>query len=59
VKPSPAVALAEPLVRGGALVTVHGTTELPDGRESQNVTVRLADGTELALDVHFATKEEL
>ena len=58
MKPSPAVALAEPLVRSGAHVTVHETAVLPDGRESQRVTVVLADGTELCADVRFATKEE-
>jgi hypothetical protein len=53
VRLSPAVALAEPLVRGGATVTVLGTTELPGGGVSDHVAVTLADGTELGLDVHF------
>lgn len=59
MNPSPAVALAEPLVRGGCHVTIHEGTTLADGRHSERVTVTLPDGKEMCLDVRFATKDEL
>jgi hypothetical protein len=40
-------------------ITIHSTTELPDGRVSEAIAVKLGDGTDLALDVRFATEEEL
>lgn len=59
MRPSPAVALSEPLVRAGCHITVHETTKLPDGRESQRIVVTLPDGKKMCADVRFATKEEL
>lgn len=53
MKPSPGVALAEPLVRGGACAVLHDTVTLPDGRAADHLAVRLVDGTELLVDVCF------
>ena len=47
------------LDQAGIDVTVHATTVLPDGRASEAISARLADGTQLAADVRFATDEEV
>jgi len=46
-------ALATALGECGARVTIHETTRLPGGSESDRLTATLADGTQVGIDVRF------